>query len=414
MIEYAPWSLTDLVTGLRSGAISATEALDRSRERIAATDDALRAWVTTAPVDTREAADRSLAGVPMGVKDIIDVRGLVTRCGSELRDGALAARVDSAIVSAWRAAGALPIGKTVTTEFAYFSPGPTDNPARPGHTPGGSSSGSAAAVASGQVPLALGSQTAASVTRPASFCGVASLVMTRSRFPSDGVVGLSPSLDSHGFFTAGARDLRLAWTALSGEPRFEGSAPRILLWEASALGRVTDDMRGAVATAIAKLQARGATIERFADDALVQELAEAHPIVMAYEAARERADELARSDRLSRPLRELLERGRDTPRAAYEEARSIVDRAARVIGRSLADDSLILGPAALGAAPEGLDATGDPLLSRPWQALGLPVAAIPGLRDPSGSPLGLQLIAAPGREAALLSAAEWVESGLTP
>ncbi|MBK0420030.1 amidase [Leucobacter sp. CSA1] len=429
MSAFAPWSLAELVADLRSGALAPADALERSRERIDATDAAIRAWVVTdferagardasgpasGGAGRRPAGRGALAGAPIGVKDIIDVRGLPTRCGSALRAGAPASASDAGIVTAWRAAGAIPVGKTVTTEFAYFAPGPTGNPAAPGRTPGGSSSGSAAAVASGQVPLALGSQTAASVTRPAAFCGVAALVMTRGRFAADGVVGLARSLDSHGFFAAGAEDLGVAWSAVSGEAVERVEAPRLLVWDAASLGGVSDDMASAVDEAISALRSRGAEIERFPEPALVDEATAAHLVVMGYEAAVERAEELARPERLSPQLRALLEGGRGIPRADYDEARGVIERARRRVEALTAEGAAIIGPAALGAAPEGLSATGDPILSRAWQALGLPVVAVPGLHDPGGRPLGVQLIGEPNRESRLLGTAAWVQERLRP
>ncbi|MFD4253036.1 amidase family protein [Amycolatopsis thermoflava] len=399
----APWSLRELVTGSVDGA------LRRSRERIAETEPALRAWVELAwpePV-----AGGPLGGVPLGVKDIIDVAGLATRCGSGLRAGSPPAAADAAIVTAWRRAGAVPVGKTVTTEFAFFSPGPTDNPSAPGHTPGGSSSGSAAAVASGQVPLALGSQTAGSVIRPASFCGVAAMVLSHGRFPVDGVTGLSPSLDSHGFYTARVSDLALAHAALTGSPDAAGlpaRPPRLLLWT----GIAGPAMRAALAVARDRLVAAGAVVEAFPDERLIAELTAAHPVVMAYEAARERAAELARVAELSAPLANLLRTGARTPEAEYRRAREFVRSAASAVSDFLGSYDAILGPAAPGPPPEGLAATGDPVLSRPWQALGVPQVAVPGLSTEDGLPLGVQLIGRAQEETGLLATACWVERAL--
>ncbi|MGK4591590.1 amidase [Amycolatopsis sp. w19] len=394
-----PWSLRELVQDLRQGRTTPEAASRRALARIAETDAELRAWV-----------DRTDflpgAGVPLGVKDIIDLAGVPTRCGSTLRAEAAPATSDAAIVTAWRSAGMAPLGKTVTTEFAFFAPGPTRNPAALGHTPGGSSSGSAAAVASGQVPLALGSQTAGSVTRPASYCGVASLVMSHGRYPVAGVTGLSPSLDSHGVFAATAADLALAWSALTGDPAQEPRPPRILVWAADALDVVEAPMRHALTQAAKRLREAGATVEPFRDEQLMAELTAAHPVVMAYEAARERSAELAVAERLSAPLAQLLQAGAATSVDEYETARAtIADGAVR-----LADVfDVVLGPAAPGAAPHGLQATGNPVLSRGWQALGLPVVTVPGFTDAAGLPLGLQLVGRHGGDNELLGHACWAE-----
>lgn len=412
---WRPWSLRELAGELAAGRTTPAEALARSRARIAGTEPDLLAWVLQDPSPDLASAAGALGGVPLGVKDIIDVAGLPTRCGSVLRAQAPPAEADAAIVAGWRRAGAVPIGKTVTTEFAFFAPGPTRNPAAPGHTPGGSSSGSAAAVASGQVPLALGSQTAGSVTRPASFCGVASLVMTHGRFPVNGVTGLSPSLDSHGVYAATASDLALAWSALTGEPDaglLPGRAPRLLLWTAEPLGVVDPEMAAALSGAAQRLRASGAVVDVFPAETLVAEATAAHPVVMAYEAARERAAELAQVSQLSQPLAQLLQTGAATRDDDYQAALQAVADAGARVSALLSSYDAVLGPAAPGAAPAGLAATGDPVFSRAWQAFGLPVVTVPGLRSATRLPLGLQLVGPARDESALLATGCWVEAAL--
>ncbi|MEI7057089.1 amidase [Nocardioides sp. CCNWLW239] len=413
---WQPWSLRELVSDLDRGATTPAQAMARSAARIEATEPDLKAWVVRQEPGTEVGR---LGGVPLGVKDIIDVAGLPTRCGSSLRADATPADEDAAIVSAWRRAGAVPVGKTVTTEFAFFSPGPTANPAATDHTPGGSSSGSAAAVGAGQVPLALGSQTAGSVTRPAAYCGVAALVMSHGRFPVDGVTGLSESLDSHGVYAATASDLALAWSALSGEPDVAGEGVpdrveplQVLLWSAAPLGVLDPAMRDALDTTRAALEASGARIDDFPEEQLVADLTVAHPVVMAYEAARERAAELARADQLSDPLAGLLRAGAETSRRDYDAALALVAQGRERVAELLGSYSVIVGAAAPGAAPRGLGATGDPVLSRAWQALGLPVVTVPGLRDGEGMPLGIQVIGHHRSETALLSAACTLEQSL--
>ncbi|WP_063061418.1 amidase family protein [Nocardia sienata] len=414
---YAPWSLRDLVDDITAGRTDAAAAWERSAARISATETTLAAWVAHGPRPEFPAQSGPLSGIPVGVKDIIDVAGYPTRCGSVLRADSEPVDRDAEIVGLWRAAGALPAGKTVTTEFAYFAPGPTDNPAAPGHTPGGSSSGSAAAVAAGQVPLALGSQTAASVTRPAAYCGVAALVLTRGLLPTTGVTGLAHSLDSHGYYAAQVRDLACAWAALRGVPDpSAGPArpPRVAFWTAAPLGAVQPVMAEAVATLRERLRADGATVTDFAAEQTIADTTAAHKVIMAYEAARTRTTELAHADALSAPLAELLRTGAATDPRDYEDACAIVDRTRRAVLDLFAGYDAVVGPAAPGPAPAGLAATGDPVLSRAWQALGLPVVTVPGLRTADGLPLGVQVIGPPHSEAALLRTATWVQARTVP
>lgn len=411
---WRPWSLRGTVNDLSAGRTTPDDVLARAFDRIGATEPTLRAWVEVDEA-ARASGTGPLQGVPLGVKDIIDLAGFPTRCGSRLRADAAPAAADAAIVTSWRAAGATALGKTVTTEFAFFAPGPTRNPAAPDHTPGGSSSGSAAAVASGQLPLAIGSQTAGSVTRPAAYCGVASLVMTHGRLPLDGVVGLSPSLDSHGCYAATVDDLALAWSALTGEPdagRERGAPPRLLLWTARGLGDLDPAMETALAGTVERLRSSGATVDLLPVEELVAGAAGAQVSVMRYEAARERAEELSLAEQLSDPLAGLLRAGAATPVQEYDAARALVSAARDRVLDLLEGHDAVIGPAALGAAPAGLAATGDPLLSRPWQAMGLPAVAVPGLRDDQGLPLGLQVVGPAGGETRALAAGCWVERAL--
>lgn len=234
-------------------------------------------------------------------------------------------------------------------------------------------------------------------------------MLGHGRFPADGVVGLAPSLDSHGVFTATAGDLALAWSALTGtaEPP-PNRAPRLLRWNASALG-VDHEMGAALEKTCAALTGRGAVVTAFPEEQLIAELTEAHPVVMAYEAARERADELAAADELSDHLATLLRYGATITDADHQAARRVVVEAERHLARLTESCHAIIGPAAQGAAPRGLDATGDPVMSRAWQALGLPTTTVPGPRGGSGLPLGIQLIGHDSGETTLLATARGVE-----
>ncbi|MFE7417474.1 amidase [Rhodococcus sp. NPDC057529] len=415
--------LRDLVEQLSAGSTTPIDVADAALAQIADLDPAIHAWAHLDPDAVRSAAARIqssdpggvLWGVPVGVKDLIDVAGMPTRCGSELRS-AEPASTDADCVARVRALGALPVGKTVTTEFGYFKPGPTRNPRAVDHTPGGSSSGSAAAVAAGMVPLAFGTQTAGSLTRPASFCGVAGFVTAHGEFPTAGITGLSPRLDTVGLLARTVSDLHFAWTALrdgTRAPALEPSAPRRLrLWSGFELGEVSPDMTAALRTTAGAAQSAGVRCREMDAAAAVVALTEHHHTVMAYDAARERAVEAAQPDEISAPLAELFTAGAQTTEAEYRAALAGIAETRRSLLAALDEDEAVLGPAALGAAPRGHDATGTPVLSRPWQAMGLPVVTIPGKRDSVGLPLGLQLIGRPGAEQRLFETAAWLESVL--
>ncbi|MFI6698658.1 amidase [Streptomyces sp. NPDC050509] len=392
----------------------ATAAVEDALRRAERVEPEIRAWVRLdaegARTAARQAPDGPLHGLPFGVKDIIDVAGLPTECGSSLRRGHIATQ-DAWLVERLRQAGAVPLGKTVTTEFAYFRPGPTRNPHNTAHTPGGSSSGSAAAVAAGVVPLALGSQTAGSLTRPASFCGVAGYVAPAGVWPTRGFTGLSPSLDAPGLLTAHVAGLAAVIEAVDGTtPEELPRPPRVVVWSGTDLADIDPAMSDALRTTARALGADAPdTSLRLEAVARPPELASAHTVVMAYEAARALADEARCPEALSGHLNDLLDRGRATSDDEYRTALATA-RDARVAVLELLDDvDVILGPAAPGPAPHGLDVTGTPVLSRPWQLLGLPVVTVPGHRAPEGMPLGLQLIGHPGRVGRLIGLARLAE-----
>ncbi|MDF0529277.1 amidase [Tsukamurella sp. 8F] len=411
-------SILEQVAAVRGGAVTAEDLAVRTRRAIHAREDDLRAWVMlsetleadAALVDARidAGADLPLAGVSIGVKDLIDVAGLPTRAGSAITPAAPAA-ADAPVIARLRELGAVVQGKTVTTEFGYFAPGPTRNPHALAHTPGGSSSGSAAAVGAGTVPLALGTQTAGSLTRPASFCGAAGMVVAHGDVDLAGVTGLSHSLDSLGLLTRTVADLRVVFDALLGRTS-SGTCARALVWAGSGLDAVAPAMEGLVAHLpglLAALGVRSAPLDR---DDHIRTLTDDQVVVMSYEAARSRATELnEHGDRLSTQLHDLLTSGTAIDDDDYSAALVRRDRSRDFVSDGLGNDSVVVGPAALGPAPSGLSATGSPVLSRPWQLLGLPVVTVPGARTRAGLPLGIQVVGMPGAEGAVFSLAEALE-----
>ena len=405
---------------LSRGAITA-EALARAcLERIAAEEPRVEAWefldpeLALAQARRIDAAGRPgpLRGLPVGVKDIIDTADMPTARGSALFAGRRPAE-DAACVAALRRAGGLVLGKTVTTELAYFTPGKTRNPRDPSRTPGGSSSGSAAAVAAGMVPAALGTQTAGSIIRPASFCGVVGFKPSHGLFSLAGVSPFAPSLDTLGFLARSAADLPLLARALGADlarpapPR----PPRMGLCRTEGWAAAAPESRAAVEGGAERLRAAGADVAQ-ADDGPFRGLTEAQRTVMAFEAAEALAELRPQLARLGPELQEILRQGEATPRAAYDGARARAEAARRRLPELFGRFDVLLTASAPGEAPEGLSSTGDPALNRIWTLLGLPCASLPCAEGPHGLPVGVQLVGPPGGDAALLAAAIWAEGAL--
>ena len=383
---------------------------------------AIRRWEGTVsalvdwdPVGARQRHERSgggpLSGWSLGVKDIIDVQGMPTRCNVDFLPET-PAREHAGVVGRLLSLGAFVLSKTVTTSLAFLDPGATRNPWNPGHTPGGSSSGSAAAVACGMVRLALGSQTVASVNRPASYCGVTGFKPTFGRLPVTGVFPFSPSVDTVGFFTRGVSDMQRAASALLREPEAGkpaslrvGLAPDLHAEPAEAL------MLRALSEAGDRLAAGGCRVETVS---LPKECAAAyrhHFDLIASEGARGQAELMARhGDRYPPKLRALLLEGR----AVTPEALDRIQEHRRSLTVSLSglleQVDVVLSPSAEGSAPRGLAITGDPRFSLLWTYTGCPTVTLPAALSPEGLPLGLQLVGRPLEDGALLAAARKVEA----
>ncbi len=311
-----------------------------------------------------------LFGVPVGVKDVFRVDGFETRAGSRLPPE-LFAGPEASCVTALREAGALILGKTVSTEFAFFAPGPTRNPRNPEHTPGGSSSGSAAAVAAGLCPLALGTQTIGSILRPAAYCGVVGFKPTYGRVATDGVIPLAPSLDHVGLFTQDAGAARAVASLLCSRWRPEDPErrPRLGVPEGPYLERASPEAQDHFWSVCDRLTVAGYEIAIVPALADFEEIAQRHHRIVAAEAARVHADWFPRHADLYEPRTvELIRRGRGIPDTQLEEDRLGRDRLLDVLTRRMDDYrfDLWISPPALGPAPRGLDATGDPVMNLPW------------------------------------------------
>jgi Asp-tRNA(Asn)/Glu-tRNA(Gln) amidotransferase A subunit family amidase len=408
-------SATAAADAIRSGELSSVDLVRACLERIAEREPTLHAWrhldhdaaLEQARARDAETPRGPLHGIPVGVKDLIDTQGQPTSYGSPIYEGHRPDR-DAACVSRLRTAGAVILGKTVTTEFALFHPGPTRNPHDPARTPGGSSSGSAAAVADGMVPLALGTQTAASVVRPASFCGVFGLKPTFGSIPTAGVKVISPSLDTVGVFARTADDLMVALAAMADRPIVEGSSPRLAWVRTHEWGQADSDTRRVLTTVASELDLPEVTLpDDFAG------LVESQTTVMLAEAAQHLAREYhEHPDDLSDRLRSLIAEGAQITDEALRVARDHASRCRAKLSEVFGEHDVLLTPSAVGEALVGIEATGDPLFGRIWTLLGTPSVAVPGLRGPEGLPLGVQVVAAPGQDASAIAAARWLASHL--
>ncbi len=382
---------------LERRALSAEDLVGQCLSRIAEREPAVRAWeIVNAEGALREARRIDamprrplLCGVPVAVKDLIDTKDLPTAYGSPIHRGHQPA-FDAACVAALRRAGAVVLGKTVTTEFAVYQPGKTHNPRDLARTPGGSSSGSAAAVADGMVPFALGTQTAASVVRPASFCGVIGWKLAHGAVSLDGVHPLSPSLDTLGFFVRELADVAPVLEALTGARTVAAvlSRPVLALCRTEAWDRAEPSTHAAVEAAAARFAAGGAEVREVA---LPEGLVQAQIDIMGAEAAVSLRDKP--QDQLSPKLRAFLAAGREVSSGRLRAAHALAAQGRARLRALLDQVDAIFTPAAAGEAPPGLGATGDPLFSRIWSLLGAPSCSLPLLQGPLGLPLGLQLIA---------------------
>jgi len=369
----------------------------------------------------KSAADKHLAtlplrGMPVGLKDIYDTYDMPTEYGSAAYKGHRPAS-DAASTSMLRRAGAVILGKTVTTEFAHQQTGKTRNPHNLEHTPGGSSSGSAAAVGAGMVPLATGSQTAGSVIRPGAFCGVAAFKPSYKLIPTIGMKCYAWSLDTIGLYGAGVADVAFAAAAMSGRDlrvdRAAPSTPRVALIHTHIWAEASADMQKAIGITARALEAAGASVKEAMLPPLLEDAWRAHRTIMLYEAARSYAFEQDhKRDLLGPKTRDMLDEAGKVSVDAYDDARRIAKRARLALADLMADYDVILTPSAPGAAPHGIDATGVASFNWLWTLMGTPCINVPGLTDGAGMPLGVQIVGRFGRDRAALEAALFTERAL--
>jgi len=389
----------------------ARDAWLRSKDQ----DAAIQAWTWLAePADTPATAGsrNALAGVGFGVKDVIDVAGMPTRSGS-LATSPEPARWDASCVAQLRAAGAIPIGKTVTAEFAYAAPGPTRNPHHALHTPGGSSSGSAAAVAAGMVDIALGTQTGGSMIRPAAFCGVVGFKPTFGRVHRQGMSVLCDSLDTIGWFSrtvAQSREVASVLLPQAAPDQASTRAPRVAMLACEAIGTLDAASRQALDDCATRLREQGANLITPDVDADLKSLLHLHTQIMHAELARGLLP-IARGSQaglLSPVLRDAIKLGLDISYADYVQCQQTRDRLSQDWLSRFGEIDVIISPSAPGPAPKGLQSTGSSVFNRVWSLLGWPALHLPTGQADNGLPVGVQWVARPDQDHALLSwAAEW-------
>jgi aspartyl-tRNA(Asn)/glutamyl-tRNA(Gln) amidotransferase subunit A len=433
-------SIAQAAAAIRRGDLSPRALVAECLARIDRFEDQVRAWVVVDRAGACEAAERAgreiaagtdrgvLHGIPVGIKDIVDAQGLPTRAGSPLTDARPANR-DATVVERLRAAGAIILGKTVTTEFACFDPSPTRNPWNVAHTPGGSSSGSAAAVALGMCLGAIGSQTGGSITRPASYCGIAGCKPTFGRTSRAGVVPVSFHLDHVGTMGRGADDCARLLHAIAGpdardpaaalranleiDQTAAGAPPRLGVTWQYFFDEADDEVAQLTRDAIHSLVERGATL---AERALAEGFSQVHAmhrrLYVAEAADVHRALYGAPRDGYGPKMKALLDEGFATSMADYQEAlrHQVAFRSA--LERTLAEVDALVTPATPTAAPAGLESTGDPKFNSPWSYAGVPTVSIPCALSAAGLPLALQLVGSAWSEQRLLEVAAWCQQTL--
>jgi Asp-tRNA(Asn)/Glu-tRNA(Gln) amidotransferase A subunit family amidase len=435
------WTIHEAAAAIRERGLSAVDLLETCLERIEQTEPRVRAWVLVDRERARaeaEARDREarrgewrgpLHGIPLGVKDIIDVFDSPTAAGSRLWADSVA-RQDATVVRRLREAGAVFVGKTVTTQYASFDPPPTRNPWNLNRTPGGSSSGSAAAVAVGTCLGALASQTGGSITRPASFCGVASCKPTYGRVSCHGIVPLAHSMDHPGPMARCVTDLAILLQTIAGPdpldpvcadrsvPAYitrlstDSTPPRLGRLRGLFDERADAIMAAHVETMAGVLESKGAEVVDVALPTGFAEVSERHRLVMAVEAAQFHEPRLRRHPEDYAPnITQLLNEGLSCPAPEYARCKEHQRALSRAMRTLLKDFDALLTPATKGPAPDAAT-TGDPVFNSPWSYTGLPTVSFPSGHSPNVMPLAIQLVGSAFAEAELLAAAAWCEKAL--
>jgi Asp-tRNA(Asn)/Glu-tRNA(Gln) amidotransferase A subunit family amidase len=414
-------SALDLAHSIEAGELKPRDAVELCAKAIAAREKDIGAFVALDLDAARRAADAPglaalpLRGLPVAFKDIFDTADLPTQYGSPIYEG-FRPPADATAVALTRRSGGIVIGKTVTTQFASLVPSVTCNPHNLSHTPGGSSAGSAAAVAAGFVPITFGTQTAGSVIRPAAFCGVAGFKPSYRLIPMVGVKDVSWHLDTAGLFGSSVADVAFAAAAVLDRDlrvdRAPPAAPRIALVRTHLWQEASAAMQTAVETAARIAAAAGATVTELTLPPILEDAYQAQFTIQDYENVRALAFEYERHrDRIDKSLRDHLTAALAISADEYDAARRTASRGRQALADAMADFDVILTPSAPGAAPHGLGATGNPMFNRLWTLMGAPCVNVPGLREKE-LPLGVQIVGRFGRDRLTLEAALFVEQAI--
>ena len=418
-------SATAAARAIAAGTLSSEALVSACLARIREREATVKAWVhvdADAALQQARDLDRSpsagfLHGVPFGIKDIIDVAGLPCGMGSPIYDGYVS-KTDAACVALSRAAGGIPFGKTVTAEFAATTPGPTTNPLDSARTPGGSSSGSAAAVADGMVPVAFGTQTGGSVLRPAAYCGVFGFKPTFGAFNREGIKFAAESLDTIGIIARDLEDIELFWRVLTGDELANGPLdrpPRLAVFRGWSWSEPTNDAIIALENTVAAGVAAGAEVCTFEVPAGCEDLRTARARINSYERARAMAWEWHNHrDQISSGLQQTLAAGWDLRAADYWQSLQVAEKWRRWFDDALDGIDAIVAPAVNGVADQGLASTGDPGFQEIWTLLYAPAITLPLHLTENGLPMGVQLVGARHQDRLLLAVAEWLTAAHAP
>ena len=420
MLESYKLTATEATARMANGDITSVQLVESCLERIREREPDVGAWAhleEDLALNAARAADATgprspLHGVPFGVKDIIDTADLPTECGTPIHAGRRPVE-DAACVAKMKAAGAVMMGKTISTEYALYHPGKSRNPLNLAHTPGGSSSGSGAAVSDCMVPIAFGSQTAGSLIRPAAFCGICAFKPTHGITDLTGMLPLEPSFDTLGYMGRSFDDLAAFFAIIhdeTPEPLADGigRSPKIGLCRTPMWSYAEQASIDAIEDAAEQLASLGAEIDEVFLPTAFDDLLETHRTILKASLTRSLGEDYRiHRDRMSPGLRDMIEDGLAVPAAREEALRTHAEACRAAVNDAFGDWHAFLCPSVVGEAPEGIAATGSPVFQAMWTLLNVPIAGIPGAVGPAGLPVGIQLVGRRGDDQTILRLGKW-------